>query len=225
MDMPVLMRDPAGSPAGSHLRHAVLTAPQTDWPFRHWCPRDVLPAELCGSLAALPFAPPSIDDTLGKRETHNASRLFVSPANRRRFAACAALAEAFQDEATTALLEDVCGVRLGGSFLRIEYCLDTDGFWLAPHTDIGAKLFTMLVYLSDHPEAEDWGTDIMDASGAVLRRSSGAFNAGLIFIPGADTWHGFARRPIRGVRRSLIVNYVKPEWRSRHELAFPETAV
>jgi len=24
------------------------------------------------------------------------------------------------------------------------------------------------------------------------------------------------------VRRSLIVNYVKPEWRSRHELAFPE---
>jgi len=24
------------------------------------------------------------------------------------------------------------------------------------------------------------------------------------------------------VRRSLIVNYVKPEWRARHELAYPE---
>jgi len=47
-------------------------------------------------------------------------------------------------------------------------------------------------------------------------------NAGLIFIPGSDTWHGFHRRPIVGVRRSLIVNYVKPEWRSRHELAFPD---
>ena len=57
------------------------------------------------------------------------------------------------------------GCTLGGSFLRIEYCLDTDGFWLEPHTDIGAKLFTMLVYLSDHPEAEDWGTDIMDCVG------------------------------------------------------------
>jgi hypothetical protein len=26
------------------------------------------------------------------------------------------------------------------------------------------------------------------------------------------------------VRRSLIVNYVKPEWRSRHELAYPDHA-
>jgi hypothetical protein len=37
----------------------------------------------------------------------------------------------------------------------------------------------------------------------------------------ADTWHGFRPRDIRGVRRSLIVNYVVPEWRARHELAFP----
>jgi hypothetical protein len=185
----------------------------------------VLPPALCASIAALPFTPPPIGDTLGRRETHNTSRLFVSPANRRRFGTCAALAEAFQDEATTALLEDVCEVTLGGSFLRIEYCLDTDGFWLEHHTDIGAKLFTMVVYLSDQPEAEDWGTDIMDSSGKVLLRSSGAFNTALVFVPAADTWHGFARRPIAGVRRSLIVNYVKPEWRSRHELAYPETAV
>jgi hypothetical protein len=225
MDLPVLMLDPEGTPAGSHFRHAMLTARRTDWPFRHWSLRGVLPPALCASIAALPFTPPPIADTLGRRETHNASRLFVSPANRRRFGTCAALAEAFQDEATTALLEDVCEVTLGGSFLRIEYCLDTDGFWLEHHTDIGAKLFTMVVYLSDQPEAEDWGTDIMDSSGKVLLRSSGAFNTALVFVPAADTWHGFARRPIAGVRRSLIVNYVKPEWRSRHELAYPETAV
>ena len=225
MGMPQLMLDAVDRPAGGHLRHAMLSARRSDWPFRTWSLRDVLPAALGASLASLPFTPPPIGDTLGKRETHNASRLFVSPVNRRRFGACAALAEAFQDEATTALLEDMCGVRLGGSFLRIECCLDTDGFWLEPHTDIGAKLLTMLVYLSDDPEAEDWGTDIMDASGTVLRRASGAFNTGLIFVPAADTWHGFTRRRISGVRRSLIVNYVQPEWRSRHELAFPETAV
>ena len=225
MGMPVIMLDAGAGPAGSRLRRAMLAAERADWPFRHWCLRNVLPEGLGTALAALPFAPPPIGDTLGKRETHNASRLFVSPENRRRFGACATLAEAFQDEATAALLEDLCGVRLAGSFLRIECCLDTDGFWLEAHTDIGAKLFTMLIYLSDHPDAEDWGTDIMDASGAVLSRASGAFNHGLIFVPGADTWHGFARRAIRGVRRSLIVNYVKPEWRSRHELAFPETSV
>jgi hypothetical protein len=28
-----------------------------------------------------------------------------------------------------------------------------------------------------------------------------------------------------GKRKSLIVNYVKPEWRARHELAYPETPV
>ena len=65
----------------------------------------------------------------------------------------------------------------------------------------------------------------MDEAGNVLDRAPGTFNAGLVFIPGADTWHGFARRPIRGVRRSVIINYVKPEWRARHELAYPSAPV
>ena len=82
-----------------------------------------------------------------------------------------------------------------------------------------------MIYLSDHPDAARWGTDILDNAGHVLRRASGAFNRGLIFVPGPDTWHGFSRRRIAGVRRSLIVNYVKPEWRSRHELAFPDQPV
>jgi hypothetical protein len=212
-------------PAGSQIRRAILDGRQQERPFRHWLLREVLPPALCAAVRALPFDPAFVDDTLGKRETHNAQRIFVSAANRRRYPACEALAEAFQDEATVGLLEDRCGVGLDGSFLRIECCLDTDGFWLAPHTDIGAKLLTMLIYLSDHPDAEDWGTDIMDSAGNVLGRASGAFNAGLVFVPAADTWHGFARRPIHGVRRSLIVNYVKPEWRSRQELAFPETPI
>ncbi len=92
---------------------------------------------------------------------------------------------------------------------------------MEPHTDIGAKRLTFLIYLSDHPDAENWGTDIMDQAGHVLGRAPGSANRGLIFVPAADTWHGFVRRPILGVRRSLIVNYVGPEWRSRRELAFP----
>jgi hypothetical protein len=180
---------------------------------------------LCKDVVALPFDAPVIDDTQGRRETHNTTRIFMSESNRARHSVCETLAESFQDEATVALLEDVCGRALAGSYLRVEYCLDTDGFWLEPHTDIGAKLFTMLVYLSDHPDAATWGTDILDAGHHVVGHSSGAFNTGLIFLPATDTWHGFAPRPIRGVRRSLIINYVKPEWRSRHELAYPTQPV
>ena len=95
MGMPVIMLDAGAGPAGSRLRRAMLAAERADWPFRHWCLRNVLPEGLGTALAALPFAPPPIGDTLGKRETHNASRLFVSPENRRRFGACATLAEAF----------------------------------------------------------------------------------------------------------------------------------
>jgi hypothetical protein len=194
-------------------------------PFRHWLLAEALPPEVARAIADLPFAPPEIDDTLGKRETHNASRLFFSAAHRKDFPVCAELAAAFQSEPVTGALEDETGVRLAGSFLRIEYCQDTDGFWLEPHTDIGAKLFTMLVYLSNAPEAEAWGTDLYDGERRLLGTAPGGFNRGLVFVPGGDTWHGVEKRRFAGVRRSVIVNYVKPEWRARHELAYPDEPI
>jgi hypothetical protein len=210
---------------GCHIRKALLKANSVRTPFPHWLLRDVLPAWLREAIRAMPFPPAATGDSLGKRETYNSRRIFVSEENRERFLACEVLADVFQDEATIGLLEDLTGANLAGGFTRIEYCLDSDGFWLEPHTDIGAKLLTMVIYLSEHPAAENWGTDIMDATGTALGRASGAANHGLLFVPGSDTWHGFVKRPIEGVRRSLIVNYVKPEWNSRHELAFPGQAV
>ena len=194
-------------------------------PYRHWFLEDVLPEAAGYALRSLPFDPPQIDDTEGRRETHNATRVFVSAENRARYPVCQAIAEALQDPATVERIERICDVDLTGSFLRIEYCQDTDGFWLEPHTDIGAKLFTMLIYLSTEPESESWGTDIFDAAGDHVATAPCAFNSGLIFVPGNDTWHGFRKRPITGVRQSIIVNYVKDEWRARHELAYPETPV
>ena len=192
-------------------------------PFRHWLLSDILPLALCDGIDALPARPAHIDDTLGKRETHNSSRLFFGLDNRRRHPVCDALAAGFQSAATVERIERLCEIELRDkSNLRIEYCLDTDGFWLEPHTDIGAKLFTMLVYLSTEPGSEAWGTDILDANLNLVAVAPYRRNGGLVFVPGSDTWHAFHRRPIHGVRRSLIVNYVKPEWRSRHELAYPD---
>lgn len=208
----------------NHLRHALSTAQRNETPYPHWILNDVLPEPTVRQIIALPFTPPPAD-TSGRRETHNDLRIFASEERRARFPVLDELARSFQEPTTISLLEDVCETTLTGGFLRIEYCLDTDGFWLEPHTDIGAKMFTMLIYLSEHPDAENWGTDLLDATGNLVKRASGAFNTGLIFIPGANTWHAFSPRPIRGIRRSLIINYVKPEWRSRHELSFPHEPV
>ena len=191
-------------------------------PYRHWLPEGLLPTDACEVLDALPVEPPRIDDTRGRRETHNSSRLFFGLDARAKFPVCDALAKALQSEPVVARIERLCDVDLRACNLRIEYCLDTDGFWLEPHTDIGAKLFTMLIYLSTDPGSEAWGTDILDPDFQLVMTSPYRRNVGLIFIPGADTWHGFHKRPIVGVRRSLIVNYVKPEWQARHELAFPD---
>lgn len=194
-------------------------------PYAYWLLEDALPEECAAAIRDLPWAVPEIADTGGKRENHNALRAFFSAENQERFAVCRDLSEALQDPETIAALERQTGARLAGSYLRIEHCQDTDGFWLEPHTDIGAKLFTMLIYLSTGPGSESWGTDIYDTERNHLGASPYGFNKGLIFVPGEDTWHGFERRPIGGVRKSIIVNYVKDEWRARHELAYPNRPV
>jgi hypothetical protein len=194
-------------------------------PYRHWLLSDALPERAARAIAELPWNPPSRRETYGKRETGNDHRSYFSPDQRQRHPVCDKVALAFQSPAVVAAIARTCAARLDGSFLRIEYCQDTAGFWLEPHTDIGAKRFTMLLYLSEGPGSESWGTDVLDANKVLVRRAPYGFNKGVIFIPADDTWHAFAERPIDGVRKSIIINYVGPEWRSRHELAFPEAPV
>jgi hypothetical protein len=216
---------PDSTMVARHFLDSLNCAAICDAPFRHWLLDSILPDATCRAIDALSVTPRVIGDTQGKRETHNSARLFFGRAQQAREAVCRHLAAALQDRTVVQRLQALCNVTLAGGFLRIEYCLDTDGFWLEPHTDIGAKLFTMLIYLSDDPGSAGWGTDLLDAAGTLVLTTPYRRDSGLIFIPGADTWHGFHRRRITGVRRSLIVNYVKPEWRSRHELAFPDQPV
>lgn len=191
-------------------------------PFRHWLLREVFTEDVCRAIVALPFAAAPIGDTEGRRETHNSVRTFFSIENRERFPVCRDLAEVLQSGTTVRKVEETFDIDLAGSFLRIEYCQDRDGFWLEPHTDIAAKLLTVQVYVSAEPGARDWGTDLYDRHGGLAVTVPYEFNCGFGFVPGKDTWHGFRRRPIDGVRRSVIINYVRPEWRARHELAYPD---
>lgn len=209
----------------THLRAALANAEPRTEPYQHWLLRDILPEPMPCEIAALPVPPPAISGSQGRRETHNATRWFFGTSAQHKFPLCRALAQALQSPAVVETLEETCAVTLKGSHLRIEYCQDRNGFWLEPHTDIGAKLFTMLIYLSDSAPGEEWGTDIHAGPGKHAATIPFRRNHGLIFLPSSESWHGFAPRPITGIRRSLIINYVIPGWRARHELAFPNLPV
>lgn len=190
-------------------------------PFDYWLLDRALPESTLNGIVALPFAPPAKAMFDGRRESNNSTRVYFSKENQARFPVCRELVEAFKHPQVTGAIERATGTDLALGQLRVEYCQDVDGFWLEPHLDIKVKLFTMLVYLSGEPELRDAGTDIYDASPEHKLVGTAPYerNKGLIFIPGTDTWHGFTQRPIQGVRRSIIINYVSPEWRAVDELA------
>jgi hypothetical protein len=208
-----------------HFCGALGAARRDDRPYRHWLLSEVLPESLATAILALPIAPPLIDDCGGVRDRHNDKRCFFTPLLQARFAACARLAAALQRPEVARLFEETCAIDAAGAFLRMEYIQDTDGAWLEPHRDIPEKLFSMVVYLCTGPDAKDWGTDIYDAQRRWVGRSAADFNSAVIFVPGPDTWHGFDRRPINGVRRLMEINYVRPSWRDREQLSFPDRPI
>jgi hypothetical protein len=190
-------------------------------PYEYWLLADALQERLLDGIVALPFAPPAGALFNGKREANNSTRVYFDPANQERYEVVREVTDIFRSPQVVRRLEQLTGRGLSEGALRIEYCKDVDGYWLEPHLDLGVKQFTMLIYLSGEPELFDAGTDIYDASPEHKLVATAPYekNKGLIFIPGTDTWHGFTLRQIRGVRRSLIVNWVTAEWRARHELA------
>lgn len=204
-----------------HLLGCFDRAHHSHEPYDHWLLDHALPATELDDIANLPLAPPKAAVFNGKREANNSSRLFFSPENQAKYSVCRDLVAAFRDARIIAKLQAVTGAPVSQGQLRIEYCQDVTGFWLEPHVDIAVKLFTMLVYLSDDPALHDAGTDIFDATPAHNRVATVPYarGKGLIFIPGRDTWHGFTKRPIAGIRKSIIVNYVTSEWKSVEELA------
>lgn len=207
--------------AGAYLLAAIERAELAAAPFEYRLLEDLLPEPLLKALAELPFAPPAVATSDGRRESANGSRVYFTPDVQAAYPVCRELVEIFSDPAVIGGIARMTGADLTDRQLRIEHCQDADGFWLEPHLDLGVKRLTLLIYLSDDPALADAGTDIYDAGPEhrPVARAPYAANRGLVFVPGHDTWHGFTPRPINGLRKSLIVNSVGPEWRSREELA------
>ncbi len=216
---------PAVADIAAQFCTALRGSERAEWPYRHWKLREVFPIDLCTGILTLPIAPPVLGETDGTRNTYNASRCFITPTLRAKFPTCQALSEALQRPDVARLLAATCEIPAAGSYLRMEYMQDTDGAWLEPHRDIPEKLFSMVIYLFTGPDAAEWGTDIYDADQRWVGRSAGEFDSAVIFVPGPATWHGFDRRPIIGVRRLMEINYVRPDWRDREQLAFPDRPI
>ena len=194
-----------------------------DDPYRHFLVEDLFPDEVYRALQSLPFAAPGLDGISGKRELHNDTRRYFDADGMAEFSLMRSVAEALQSPRVTRAIAEAFEAPIDDTFLRLEYAQDIDGFWLDPHTDLGVKKFTGLIYLSDGHE--DLGTDIYRSPQEHAARSPFKPNSAMIFVPSDKTWHGFERRPIAGVRKSVILNYVTHEWRAREQLSFPEAPV
>lgn len=207
------------------LLSSIENGKRNDTPYPHWFLSRCLPEDTVDDILGLPFGAPDLQGVSGKRELHNATRTYFDVENRGKFHCCEAFSQAFQDKRVTDKVEEHFGTDLDGTYLRIEYAQDTGGFWLEPHSDLGVKNFTMLLYMSKDEAHKDLGTDIYDADKNHVGRSPFEPNGALVFIPADNTFHGFEPRTIEGVRKSIIINYVTDEWRAREQLAFPDAPI
>jgi hypothetical protein len=207
-----------------HFVKALRASQRMETPYLRWGLSNVFLESLCTAILVLPIVPPMLGKTDGTRDTYNIRRTFITPELRQQFPVCEKLAEALQSPVVARQFEETCEINAEGTFLRIEYMQDTDGMWLEPHRDIPEKIFSMVIYLCTGPEAKNWGTDIYDEQKRWVGRSSAEFNTAAIFKAGPNTWHGFERRPINGVRRLMEINYVRG-WNDRDQLAFPNIPI
>lgn len=207
------------------IKKAMLAKTNKSHPYPHAIVRDLFPLEILKGLQNVALPHFQYSKGYGARNLYNKHRHYMNQENNRRYDCFNTVSLAFQNRVTVSALESCFDMDLSGSSLRIEFTQDTDGFWLEPHTDIGAKIFTLLIYISDGPGHDQLGTDIYESPDKPVGATCALPNYAFAFVPSDKTWHGFEKRPIQGVRKTVIVNYVTPDWRQRDELAFPDQAV
>ncbi len=204
---------------------ALDAAVWSDAPYRHCFLSEVLPQDILSDVQSLTFPTPDLGGVSGARELHNDQRHYFNAATINTFPFVADISAALQSSDVAKAVAEAFDAEIDGTFLRVEYAQDVTGFWLQPHTDIGVKRFTMLIYISDGPDHDMLGTDIYADKDTWAKRTPFSPNIAMAFKPGDNTWHGFEPREINGVRKSLILNYVTTDWRDREQLAFPDQLV
>lgn len=208
-----------------HFTSCLRNSVKEPVPYPHYHLRNLFDHTVIDGLLALPFDTPQHAYHAGTREEFNAHRCYLDQENIEKFDVAARVAETFLAPETIQAIERMGNISLQGSFLRMEYAIDRDAFWLKPHTDLGVKLVTILIYLSKDDNVETWGTDVYQDADTHVKTFPYASNTAMMFFPADNTWHGFQPRTIAGIRKSLIVNYVTDAWLERAQLAHPTQPV
>ena len=188
-------------------------------PFKHWLFNNVLLEETVDELLKLSLPLPKIEKHTGKREDQNQTRVFFNKNLCDKHPVIKNIVCVFNHPFVISKLSNICGRDLRKGKLRIEYTLDSGGFWLEPHLDIKEKLLTFLIYLSKDSGSSEWGTTLYNQDLSFNSKAPYKSNMGLMFMSGKDTWHGVPRQNIQGIRKNLIINFVTKDWKSNHELA------
>ncbi|MGE5318992.1 MAG: hypothetical protein ACM3KD_02310, partial [Hyphomicrobiaceae bacterium] len=81
-----------------HFLSCLHHAGRQNDPYPHWLLRHCLPEEVVDELLALPITPPHIEDTKGRRETHNDSRVHFGARYQREYQVIESLAKVFQSQ-------------------------------------------------------------------------------------------------------------------------------
>jgi hypothetical protein len=202
----------------SCVKESLAACKPEEEPYRHWFMENFLDRATTRNILALPVSVPDWAETGGRREYHNGARTYFAGDMLNEYPVCAAFAETFSRPDVVKALADTYGAPLDGTYLRLELAADSGGFWLEPHTDLGVKAVTILLYLSEDEAHTDLATDIYYNAEKWYGRGQFGPGKALVFVPSDNTWHGFEKRTITGVRKSLIINYVTSEWRAKEQL-------
>ena len=205
----------------THFIKSLSSAKHVTEPFDYWLLDDIFPADVIHSLSALPLTYSGKMKYEGKRENNPNSRLYLTPDEQAKTPVFKAIVDGFKDPDTIRTIAQVTATDLSDTRLRMEYIQDRNRFWLLPHVDRPEKRFSLIVYLSNNPALRHTGTQILKATPEhdIVTTVPYIENTGMLLIPGENTWHGVSKRPIKGIRTSLVVNHVSSAWNNTQELS------
>lgn len=201
------------TPLAQHIQQAIESAEAFSHPFQHWSLHNILPEPLAQQFLATPMPNDPAVCYDGTRAGNSKitpggkppERLFLSAQTCEAYPYFKSIIDAFLTKTLCQTLHNI-GVTVEKRYLRIEYIVDRNGFFLEPHLDIGEKELTFQIYLGNAPES--CGTDLYDSNLKHVKSLRFKHNHGYCFVPGKNTWHGLERNAITAPRCSMIVNYV-----------------
>jgi hypothetical protein len=186
-------------------------------PYPHWMMADLLPPGLVRALVHLPYAWPA-SPAWGCVRPKPQAFWPVSARDQQDSGACRTVAQSFQATETLASIAHATGTDLRDCSLSLRLLREVDGYACAPQTRCGEARFTLLVAL-DTGGQSNLGPDIYSETGEWAGQPPWRPGCAVGFAPSPRSWHGFEPRMIRGVRSSLLVDYVRsnqaPEAASR----------